>query len=45
MGGLSNGTWNLRVNDNGPGDTGTLESWSVTLVHGCTRYSRSREIA
>ncbi|UXI66144.1 PKD domain-containing protein [Tahibacter amnicola] len=26
-----NGTWNLRVNDNGPGDTGTLESWSVTF--------------
>jgi PKD repeat protein len=26
-----NGTWNLRVNDNGPGDTGTLESWSITF--------------
>src|SRR5690606_40147112 len=26
-----NGTWNLRVKDNGRGDTGTLNSWSVTF--------------
>lgn len=26
-----NGTWNLRVNDNGPGDTGYINSWSVTF--------------
>jgi Zn-dependent metalloprotease len=26
-----NGTWNLRVKDNGKGDTGTLNSWSVTF--------------
>ena len=25
------GTWNLRVKDNGRGDTGTLNSWSVTF--------------
>jgi len=25
------GTWTLRVGDNGPGDTGVLDSWSVTL--------------
>ena len=28
---LLNGTWNLRVNDNANGDTGTLNSWSVTF--------------
>ena len=26
-----NGAWNLRVKDNGAGDTGTLNSWSVTF--------------
>ncbi len=26
-----NGTWDLRVKDNGKGDTGTLNSWSVTF--------------
>jgi PKD repeat protein len=26
-----NGTWNLRVNDNAGGDTGTLNSWSITF--------------
>jgi subtilisin-like proprotein convertase family protein len=26
-----NGSWNLRVKDNGKGDTGTLNSWSVTF--------------
>ena len=26
-----NGTWNLRVNDNAAGDTGTLNNWSVTF--------------
>ena len=26
-----NGTWNLRVNDNAAGDTGKLNSWSVTF--------------
>ena len=26
-----NGTWKLRVNDNGPGDTGRIDSWSVTF--------------
>jgi streptogrisin C len=25
------GTWNLRIGDNGPGDTGTLTNWSITL--------------
>ncbi|MDX6282413.1 MAG: streptogrisin [Kribbellaceae bacterium] len=25
------GTWTLRVGDNGPGDTGTLTNWSITL--------------
>jgi leucyl aminopeptidase len=24
-----NGTWNLRVNDNGPGDVGKIDSWSI----------------
>ena len=24
-----NGTWKLRVNDNGPGDTGKIDSWSI----------------
>ncbi len=28
---LLNGTWNLRVNDNGPGDVGKIDSWSVTF--------------
>ncbi len=26
-----NGTWNLRVNDNGAGDVGRIDSWSVTF--------------
>ena len=26
-----NGTWNLRVNDNAGGDTGYINSWSVTF--------------
>ncbi len=26
-----NGTWKLRVNDNGPGDVGKIDSWSVTF--------------
>jgi carboxypeptidase T len=26
-----NGTWRLRVNDNGAGDTGRIDSWSVTF--------------
>lgn len=26
-----NGTWNLRVNDAAAGDTGTLNSWSITM--------------
>nr|WP_243746064.1 PKD domain-containing protein [Tahibacter aquaticus] len=26
-----NGTWKLRVNDNGPGDTGKIDSWSITF--------------
>ncbi|NEA36555.1 hypothetical protein G3I17_33625 [Streptomyces sp. SID13031] len=25
------GTWNLRIGDNGPGDTGNLTNWSITL--------------
>jgi streptogrisin C len=25
------GTWSLRIGDNGPGDTGTLTNWSITL--------------
>ncbi|MFI5728732.1 fibronectin type III domain-containing protein [Kribbella sp. NPDC051587] len=25
------GTWRLRVTDYGPGDTGTLDTWSITL--------------
>nr|CTQ95786.1 Chitinase (EC 3.2.1.14) [Kibdelosporangium sp. MJ126-NF4] len=25
------GTWTLRVADNGPGDTGVLDTWSITL--------------
>ncbi|MCQ4166180.1 M20/M25/M40 family metallo-hydrolase [Tahibacter harae] len=28
---LLNGTWNLRVNDNGPGDVGKIDSWSITF--------------
>ncbi len=28
----ANGTWKLEVQDTGPGDTGTLQSWSVTLT-------------
>ncbi len=27
----ASGTWQLRVTDYGPGDTGTLDSWSITL--------------
>ena len=26
-----NGTWKLRVNDNASGDTGKIDSWSVTF--------------
>jgi len=26
-----NGTWKLRVNDNASGDTGRIDSWSITL--------------
>ncbi|MCQ4167306.1 proprotein convertase P-domain-containing protein [Tahibacter harae] len=26
-----NGTWRLRVNDNGPGDVGKIDSWSITF--------------
>ena len=26
-----NGTWKLRVNDNGAGDTGRIDSWSITF--------------
>jgi serine protease len=26
-----NGTWNLRVNDNAAGDTGYINSWSITF--------------
>lgn len=26
-----NGTWNLRVNDNAGGDTGRIDSWSITF--------------
>jgi PKD repeat protein len=26
-----NGTWKLRVNDNGPGDVGRIDSWSATF--------------
>ena len=26
-----NGTWKLRVNDNGPGDVGKINNWSITL--------------
>lgn len=25
------GSWTLRIGDNGPGDTGTLTNWSITL--------------
>jgi streptogrisin C len=25
------GTWTLRIGDNGPGDTGTLTNWSITV--------------
>ncbi|RZS32651.1 streptogrisin C [Herbihabitans rhizosphaerae] len=25
------GTWTLRIGDNGPGDTGTLDRWSITV--------------
>ena len=25
------GTWTLRIGDNGPGDTGTLTGWSITV--------------
>jgi hypothetical protein len=28
---LLNGTWKLRVNDNAGGDTGRIDSWSVTF--------------
>jgi serine protease len=26
-----NGTWKLRVNDNAGGDTGRIDSWSITF--------------
>jgi subtilisin-like proprotein convertase family protein len=26
-----NGTWKLRVNDNASGDTGRIDSWSITF--------------
>ena len=26
-----NGTWKLRVNDNATGDTGRIDSWSITF--------------
>ncbi|MCA0423988.1 MAG: proprotein convertase P-domain-containing protein [Proteobacteria bacterium] len=26
-----NGIWKLRVNDNAAGDTGRIDSWSVTF--------------
>ena len=26
-----NGVWKLRVNDNGPGDVGRIDSWSITF--------------
>ncbi|HQZ31643.1 MAG TPA: proprotein convertase P-domain-containing protein [Arenimonas sp.] len=28
---LLNGTWKLRVNDNAGGDTGYINSWSITF--------------
>jgi len=28
---LLNGTWKLRVNDNAAGDTGYINSWSITM--------------
>ena len=28
---LLNGTWKLRVNDNGAGDTGKIDTWSITF--------------
>ncbi|MCX7034369.1 MAG: proprotein convertase P-domain-containing protein [Arenimonas sp.] len=28
---LLNGTWKLRVNDNAAGDTGYINSWSITF--------------
>jgi streptogrisin C len=27
----ASGTWTLRIGDNGPGDTGTLDAWSLTV--------------
>jgi streptogrisin C len=27
----ASGTWTLRIGDNGPGDTGTVDTWSITL--------------
>ncbi|WP_436493787.1 M4 family metallopeptidase [Actinokineospora sp. HUAS TT18] len=30
----ANGTWKLRVNDSGPGDTGRLDTWSLTTGSG-----------
>ena len=26
-----NGTWKLRVNDNAAGDTGRIDTWSITF--------------
>jgi streptogrisin C len=31
VGEQASGTWTLRIGDNGPGDTGTLDAWSITL--------------
>jgi subtilisin-like proprotein convertase family protein len=30
----ANGTWQLKVDDNGFGDTGSLNSWSITITPG-----------
>jgi streptogrisin C len=27
----ASGAWTLRIGDNGPGDSGVLDSWSITL--------------
>ncbi|PRY34576.1 proprotein convertase P-domain-containing protein [Umezawaea tangerina] len=31
VGEQATGTWTLRVGDNGPGDTGVLDAWTITL--------------
>ncbi|CAN5272654.1 hypothetical protein BH11PLA2_BH11PLA2_12700 [soil metagenome] len=38
-GASANGTWQLVAADLGPGDTGTLESWSITVTSGVTEAS------